>query len=351
MQLALYEPELGFYARGGGVGRGKDFLTSPELGPLFGAVVARALDRWWNDLGRPDPFFVMEAGAGIGALAAAVVAAAPACAPALRYLLVERSEVLRERQRHRLPLEPARQVLGPMLSSDPEDAPQPAPGSGPLLTSLAGLPAGPLVGVVLANELLDNLPFRLLERSPKGWAEVRVDAELAEVLVPTHSALATEATRLAPDAQTGARIPLQREAARWLRGALRSLRRGRVIVVDYATTTAALAGRPWTDWVRTYRAHGRGGPPLAALGEQDITCEVAVDQLTAVRAVTADRSQAEFLAAHGLEELVETARRQWQERAAVGDLQALRARSRTVEAAALTDNDGLGSFRVLEWNV
>ena len=53
MAQALYAPGLGFYASGAGAGRRRDFLTSPEVGPLFGAVVARALDAWWDDAGRP----------------------------------------------------------------------------------------------------------------------------------------------------------------------------------------------------------------------------------------------------------------------------------------------------------
>src|SRR5207248_1543607 len=184
LELALYHPDHGFYGRGAGAGRGADFLTSPEVGPLFGAVVADALDGWWVSLGEPDPFVVVEAGAAAGTLARDVLAAQPWCAPALRYVLVERSEALRDRQLGRLPLEPARQVLGPVVhGSDPEEGAHAVPGIGPLATSLAELPTGPFTGVVLANELLDNLPFRLLERRG-GWSEVRVGAQLDEVLVP-----------------------------------------------------------------------------------------------------------------------------------------------------------------------
>src|SRR5436190_1620189 len=92
MELALYHPEHGFYSAGGGAGRGADFLTSPEVGPLFGRVLARALDAWWRDLGEPDPYVVVEVGAGAGTLARHVLDAGPECAPALRYVLVERCE-------------------------------------------------------------------------------------------------------------------------------------------------------------------------------------------------------------------------------------------------------------------
>jgi len=96
VEQLLYGDE-GFFTRGGGAGRRADFLTSPEVGPLFGAVVARALDAEWARLGRPDPFVVVEAAAGRGALARAVLDATPACRPALRYVCVERSAVLRAR--------------------------------------------------------------------------------------------------------------------------------------------------------------------------------------------------------------------------------------------------------------
>ena len=69
MEAALYDPTHGFFATGGGPASRRDFVTSPETGPLFGTLVARALDRWWEELGRPARFTVVEAGAGDGRLA------------------------------------------------------------------------------------------------------------------------------------------------------------------------------------------------------------------------------------------------------------------------------------------
>ena len=79
MRLALYG-EHGFYGDIGRAGRRGDFITSAEVGPLFGAVVARFIDAEWERLGRPEPFTFVEAGAGPGTLARAVIAARPACA-------------------------------------------------------------------------------------------------------------------------------------------------------------------------------------------------------------------------------------------------------------------------------
>jgi SAM-dependent MidA family methyltransferase len=187
--------------------------------------------------------------------------------------------------------------------------------------------------------LLDNLPFGLLERQAGGWAEVRVGPDLAEVLVPVNAGPEL-------DAPAGARIPVQRAAHDWIEQARRLVSRGRVVAIDYADTTPSLARRPWTDWVRTYRGHGRGTLPLSDRGSQDITCEVAVDQLPPA---TANRSQADFLRSFGIDELADEARAAWRERAHIGDLQALVARSRVHEARALTDVTGLGAFRVIEW--
>lgn len=315
VERALYDPERGFYATGGRAGRRGDFLTSPEVGPLFGAVLAGALDTWWDDLGRPDPFTVVDAGAGPGTLARTVRLAAPACAAALRYVTVERSVSQRAHQ--------------------PDD-----------VVRLADLPGDPFTGVILANELLDNLPFRLCERADTGWCEVHVE-DGTEVL----GAVTTDppAALIGLDASPGSRVPVQEAAARWLHDALGILERGRVVVIDYADTTESMAGRPQEEWLRTYRAHERGGSPLDQPGTQDITVEVAVDQLAAVRAPDLDRTQAEFLGAHGIDGLVEDGRRRWTERAHVADLAALRARSRITEAEALCDSTGLGAFRVLEW--
>src|SRR5829696_5766411 len=99
VELALYGPH-GFYTDpvgSGNAGRRGDFLTAAEVGPLFGAVIARFLDAEWERIGRPDPFTVVDAGAGPGTLARSVLAARPACGAALRYVAVEVSAVQRAR--------------------------------------------------------------------------------------------------------------------------------------------------------------------------------------------------------------------------------------------------------------
>lgn len=349
MDQALYAPGHGFYETGGRAGRRGDFLTSPEVGPLFGAVMARALDTWWRELGRPDPFAVEDHGAGPGTLARSVLRARPACAPALRWTMVERSAA--QRSQHQAHLPHVGHLGGP--GSDGGTVAWPAPGGGPAVASTADRP-GEGAHAVLANELLDNLPFDLFEMADDGWAEVCVamgpDGGHEAVRPATdddRSALAL----LADDVAVGARIPRQRGAATWVADSLSTLvSGGRLVVLDYTATTPALAARPWREWLRTYASHGPGGGPLDHIGGQDITAEVCVDQLArAARPPDVDRDQAAFLRSHGLDELVAEGRATWAERASAADLAALTARSRVGEADALCDPTGLGAFRVLEW--
>jgi SAM-dependent MidA family methyltransferase len=368
VEHALYDPDVGFYTAGRGAGRqGADFVTSPEVGPLYGRLVARALDGWWAELGHPDPFVVVEAGAGRGVLARDVLAAAPACAPALRYVLVERSPRLAERQHELVRLEPAAEELGRFaVRAGPDgelddDGPElPVAGAGPRCCALDRLPAVHVDGVVFANELLDNLAFRVVERSAGGWLEVRVgvdDTQLVEVLVPADDPLTAHADALVGtlDVPVGARLPVQAQVGAWVGEACDLLRRGLVVAVDYTATAAELVAREAVDpsgWLRTYAGHVRGRAALDDPGAHDVTVDVVEEEFAraAVRAgakLDPVVSQADWLRGLGIEELAARAAAEWQERAAVGDLAALAARSRVSEAAALTDASGLGAHRLL----
>jgi len=359
-ELALYEPDDGFFSAGGGAGRaGRDFVTSPEVGPLFGALVARYVDDAWERLGRPDPFVVVEAGAGRGRLAADVLRATPACASALRYVLVERSPALRAAQRELLTLEPADEALGPVLrGEDPDEAPEPVAGMGPIVASLDDLPAVTFVGIVLANELLDNLPVRVVERGADGWSEIRValgaEGDLVEVVVPASTELVVEADEVAAGTPipVGTRLPVPEAALAWLVRVASVLVRGELAIVDYAAPVADLVARGQDGWLRTYRGHHRGSSPLDAPGSQDITCDLPIEHLrsAARRAgfdVVVDTAQSEWLARLGVREAVDEGRAIWRERAHLGDLEAIAGRSRVGEAEALTDTAGLGAHRVI----
>jgi hypothetical protein len=207
-------------------------------GPGVGATMAVHLDRWWEDLERPDPFVVVEHGARGGAVAAGVLGASPACAGALRYVLVEADPALRAIQSGRVRLEPPSLALGPVFSARHEDAePEVAPGRGPLATSLAEPPAT-AAHVVLAVGWVSTLPWDLWERRGDGWVEVRVcatpDGGLGEILVP-----AAPAEFDFPGVGEGWRVPAEVAAKAWLDEWLGHAGPARVAVVDRVVASTA----------------------------------------------------------------------------------------------------------------
>ncbi len=207
-----------------------------------------AVDAWWDALGRPDPFALVEIGAGDGAGAARFLAARPECLTALRYVLVEEDASLRERQRIQLPVESPFLVLGPVGPDDDDgydddDAARqggPQAGIGPLITALGEPPVLEGAAVVLAIGWAGRLPSDRLEWRDGKWWEIRLtatsraDAVLAELPIPLDDARARTADRLAgpgprPD---GARYAQLGPALDWLTRTLRVAERGWLAVVD-----------------------------------------------------------------------------------------------------------------------
>ena len=316
MQLALYG-QGGFYTTGGRAGRrGGDFITSPEVGPLFGTVIARALDAWWKERGSPNRFDVVECGAGSGTLARSILAAQPECLGAMHYVAVEISA--------------SQRALHPQGVESRET-----------------LPDGAITGVILANELLDNLPFRLFVFDG-SWMEAFVSQASSGQFVEVLHTLDVVPSCLPHTAPHGSRAPIQDVAASWVRDCLSKIDHGRILLFDYCSpSTAELALTPWREWLRTYRDQGRGTHYLTDPGSQDITTQVMLDQLPS-GAITS--TQADFLKEWGIDELVCEGNDYWESMKHAPDVAAMKMRSRSTEAKSLTDSSGLGAFCVLEMN-
>ena len=318
MSLALYG-EGGFYQTGGKAGRRGDFITSPEVGPLFAAVIARYLDDCWIELGRPHTFDVVEVGAGPGTLARGVFDSKPECLVAMKYTAVEISASQRE------------------LHPD-------------FVESVEVFPEREINGVVLANELLDNLPFRLFVFDGK-WKEAFVAIGDGDKFVEVLKDVAEIPSVLPMTASLGARAPIQSAARDWLTMVSARLGRGRILVFDYCSvSTSDIAASPWREWLRTYKDHGRGEHYLANPGSQDITVQVMLDQLSNVLSGLSATSQAEWLQTWGIDELVSEGNQYWENNKHSPNVAALKMRSRQNESDALMSETSMGHFWVLQVN-
>lgn len=255
MDLALYHPDYGYYARGvQRTGWRGDFVTSPELDPAFGALWAGAFEELWRNCGRPAGFDLIELGPGEGRFAAAVLANADgAFAAALRVTLVERMPSAAARQRAALGDD--RRVAWRRSLRD------------------VGLVTA---GCVFANEVLDNAPVHLVERRAGELRELRVgirDGEFMFVESPAGAAIDRYMRDSDMSLPEGHRSEVGLAAVNLARDAGRTVEQGAVVFVDYGDSGPALAARP-AGSLLCYSAAGVDDLPLADPGQKDITAHV-----------------------------------------------------------------------------
>ena len=321
MDLALYGSG-GFFATDKlrSVASG-DFLTSPEVSSLFGSTLARFVVAERDRIG--EPFVVVEVGAGSGS--------------ALRPLLDEVSvtawaveAAIAARQALRLLIDPKRVV-----------------------SSLSHV-TSPLRGVVIANELIDNLPTALAQLTNAGWRERWVgieDDRYVLVDAPVRPDVQKWLDQFAGPVEMGGWVECQLAATEWVRDVIHRWTAGALLIIDYGDLAENLAHRRGEGTLRTYRAHHLGPHPLDEPGATDITSDVNFSALIA----TCQEGgwdwdlvrQDDFLESWGLRQKLADLRRQ--ELAAAGSDEHLRLRLRSQRTAGetLLHERGLGDFRVL----
>ena len=295
MEHALYAPGLGYYSRGATVfgampqgmrdaagevkGAGSDFVTAPEMTPLFGQALARQIAQALQVTGTDE---IWEFGAGTGALALQILDALAALGVPLRcYTIVDLSQPLKERQRVTLHAH-ANRVR--WVDALPEQ----------------------MHGVVVGNEVLDAMPVKLLARNGGVWHERGVVLDGASARL----AWQDRPTELRPpDDVPGehdyiTEIHPQGEA--FVRTLADRLQAGAIFLLDY--------GFPEREYyheqrhmgtVMCHRAHMADGDPLVLVGEKDITAHVnftgiAVAAQESGLEVLGYTSQAHFLMNCGL---------------------------------------------------
>ena len=295
MELALYAPGLGYYSAGAHkFGMGGDFVTAPELGPLFAATVADALAPVLQQLG-PDAT-LLELGGGSGAFAEVALKRLLALdALPTRYALLEPSADLRERQRERL-----QKRLPPLLFE--------------LVEWLDGPIAQPWDGVLFANEVIDALPTpRFTLRDGEVFEEhVALDGEGRFVRRdrPADALLSAAVRHVergldAPFAD-GYRSELLAQLPYWLQAVAGGLRSGAMLFVDYGYPRGEYyQSQRREGTLRAFRSHHVGDDPYAFPGLQDLTA--SVDFTALAEAGTGAGfdfagycSQANFLVGNGL---------------------------------------------------
>lgn len=269
MEMCLYEPHLGYYARPREVfGKSGDFYTSSDVHAVFGRLLARLFDEMWRVLGSPDRIDLIELGPGRGLFASDVLDWSakqfPHLVRVLRYSLVEQSEPLRAKLRERL-------------------AEHVAAGRAVVHDNLASVSASMSDAlIVFGNEFFDALPAEIIDHR----GAVRVSEEqggFVETFVPLSAAELEYLDRYSVHPEQGERVEACLSGLSWIDriAELFGNRRGFAMLIDYGyTREEQLAGRH-RDTLMTYRQHRASPSPYEAPGEQDITTHVNFSALCA----------------------------------------------------------------------
>ena len=272
MELALYHPEFGYYARAAQkTGRAGDFFTSVDIGAVFGELLAKQFSEMWRLLSpkarslEPTAFDLVEAGAGSGRLSRDVLDAVerndPELYSAIRLSLVERSPAAHEAQAA---------TLGRHLNR--------------LHHSSSTLP-GRTQGVIFANELLDALPTHAVVMSESGLQEVFVDCRdgrfVEHLREPSTPRIAAYLSRAGATLHPGWRAEVNLAAEDWISNAAASLDKGFMVIVDYGHEEAELYGSSHSAGTLTsFKSHTTFADSLQDPGECDITAHVDLSAVT-----------------------------------------------------------------------
>lgn len=275
MEMALYDPEYGYYMTSGGcladegksrIGWQGDFFTAPELSPLLAETLVRQVVEIDAGLGHPPILQVIEMGAGNGTFARDFLKGcrrqAPGVAERLSYHIVERSARLRKKQRQAM-----ESLMGDGLPSVRWSE------------TVDTLPGDSVTGVFFSNELVDALPVHRVRGTPDGIREIYVDWD-NETFVERERALSSQATveyvkNHGIALEPGWTSELHVEADAWMAHVATALHRGMVITIDYGHSGNDYYSAARKDGtLLCYYRHSVSSDPYHRIGEQDMTAHV-----------------------------------------------------------------------------
>jgi SAM-dependent MidA family methyltransferase len=269
MEMALYHPGSGYYAKTGGpspIGRSGDFFTSVSAGPLFGRLLARQFFQMWRLLGNPNPFWIIEQGAHDGQLACDILewcraqsSEWPDFFDTIRYAIVQPSGAASIHQK----CAPEAGLIAYMTWFE----------------NLGELAAEQPSGVFFSNELVDAFPVRAITYRSGQWLEQHV-AIRAETLRWTDRPIEDAELMAAIDALPlpaieGYTTEINLRARHWIREVGRALDRGYVLTIDYGYP-ASLYYAPFRSGgtLTAYVKHHSIDDVLAEPGMRDITAHI-----------------------------------------------------------------------------
>lgn len=293
MEIALYHPARGYYRSSvARPGRAGDFVTAPELHPIFGRAIARFATAVHEALGAPEPYVIRESGAGTGALAEPLVAGLRP--RQIRYLVNEVEPSRVESIRARLTAAIGDEAHVEVVADD----------------------GRPIEGLAIANEVVDALPFHRVVQRGGALREVLVglDAEERPTDVEAEPSTPEIERRLRQEGIVlvdGQQAEIAVDIDAWVERAAAGLARGALLLIDYGYPATELydPSRRFAGTLATYHGHQVGDDPYRAIGRQDLTAHV---DFTAVEAaahragltVLGTTTQDRFLARLGIGDLL-----------------------------------------------
>ena len=246
MDLALYHPDGGFYTQAYRKPYTEDFYTSPVTHPSFGALITLQIFHFWEILGSPKNFIILEIGSGRGELAD-VIEHTSRQLPNDFYTSIEYIKFDK--------------LLDPNLELNQKFPQQ-------------------ITGCILSNELLDSFPVHRFEITNDGPKEICVTVDKNDRLVETLSEI-TETNMISyiklfgNGLNIGSQGEVNLELKKWVKMISNILSKGFVLTIDYGYEKNELSkNKISSGTLQTYRNHCNGFSTLSKIGETDITSDV-----------------------------------------------------------------------------